>query len=82
MSPKEACLDALRRVARNFDNDRSRLERFDLVFYALRKDGEYGSASLWNGTYRQGKLVPRRFAVNDGTGSRLEPCAWLLERKS
>lgn len=81
MSPREACLDALERVARNFDHDRSRLARFDLVFYALRKDGQYGSASLWNGSIREGKLLPRRFAVNDGTGSRLEPCAWLLERK-
>jgi len=81
MPPKEACLEALRRVARNFDNDESRLKQFDLVFYALRKDGEYASASLWNGTIRAGQLVARRFAVNDGAGARLEPCAWLLERK-
>ncbi len=81
LSPKEACLEALRRVARNFDNDQSRLARFDLIFYALRKDGEYAGASLWSGTLREGKLVPRRFAVNDGTGSRLEPCVYLLERR-
>ena len=49
MSPHEACLDALKRVARNFDNDRSRLEKVGLNFYALRKDGEYAGASLWNG---------------------------------
>ncbi|MGC8795356.1 MAG: isoaspartyl peptidase/L-asparaginase, partial [Bryobacteraceae bacterium] len=82
MSPKEACLEALRRVARNFDNDLSRLVQFDLTFYALRKDGAYGSASLWNGSLRQGKLIPRRFAVNEGAGSRLENCAYLLERKA
>ncbi len=82
MSPKEACLAALERVARNFDHDRSRLAKFDLVFYALRKDGEYGSASLWSGSPRDGKVVPRRFAVNDGNGSRLEPCAFLLERRA
>lgn len=82
LTPKEACLEALRRVARNFDNDVRRLAQFDLTFYALRKDGEYGSASLWNGTLRAGKLLPRRFAVNDGAGSRLEPCAFLLERKA
>ncbi len=81
MSPKEACLDALRRVARNFGNDAARLARFDLAFYALRKDGAYGAASLWNGRFREGKLVPARFAVNEGQGSRLEVCAWLLERK-
>ncbi len=81
LSPKEACLEALRRVARNFNNDQRRLARFDLTFYALRKDGEYAGASLWSGALREGKLLPRRFAVNDGTGSRLEPCAYLLERR-
>ena len=48
MSPKEACLDALKRVARNFDNDRERLSKIDLNFYALRRDGEYAGAALWN----------------------------------
>lgn len=81
MSPKEACLDALRRVARNFGDDTARLAKFDLTFYALRKDGAYAGASLWNGRIREGKLVPARFAVNEGEGSRLEPCVWLLERK-
>ena len=82
LSPKEACLEALRRVARNFAGDAGRLAQFDLTFYALRKDGEYAGASLWNGAYRAGQLLPRRFAVNDGAGSRLEPCAYLLERKA
>ena len=41
MSPKDAILDALKRVARNFDNDPERLAQIDLNFYALRKDGEY-----------------------------------------
>jgi N4-(beta-N-acetylglucosaminyl)-L-asparaginase len=81
LSPKDACLEALRRVARNFKDHPDRLAQFDLSFYALRKDGEYAGASLWNGAIRAGKLLPRRFAVNDGTGSRLEPCAYLLERK-
>jgi N4-(beta-N-acetylglucosaminyl)-L-asparaginase len=81
MSPKEACLDVLKRIARNFDNDRKRLARFDISFYALRKDGAYAGASLWNGSIRNGKLVPRQFAVNDGGPSRLEKCAYLLERK-
>ncbi|HTQ58509.1 MAG TPA: N(4)-(beta-N-acetylglucosaminyl)-L-asparaginase [Bryobacteraceae bacterium] len=82
MSPREACLDALKRVARNFDNDMPRLEKIDLHFYALRKDGEYASASLWNGETRAGKLRPARFAVNDGGASRLETAAYLFERKS
>jgi N4-(beta-N-acetylglucosaminyl)-L-asparaginase len=75
MAPKEACLDALKRVARNYDNDKARLAKFDINFYALRKDGIYGSATLWKGQ-RRGSV----FSVNDGGESRHEPCAYLLER--
>ncbi len=81
MSAKEACLDAMRRVARNFDNDRDRLAQFDLNFYALRKDGDYASACLWNRVQQQGAWVSRQFAVSDGGPARLEQCAYLLERK-
>jgi N4-(beta-N-acetylglucosaminyl)-L-asparaginase len=80
MSAKEACLDALKRVARNFNNDRTKLGQFDLNFYALRKDGDYAGGALWNGRVRQGKLIPSRFAVNDGGESRLENSVYLLER--
>ncbi|MBI2681288.1 MAG: N(4)-(beta-N-acetylglucosaminyl)-L-asparaginase [Candidatus Solibacter usitatus] len=70
MSPTEACLDACKRVARNYDNDNTRLKAIGITFYALRKDGVYGSANLWKGG---------QFAVNDGKGpSRLENCAYLL----
>lgn len=82
MPPKEACLDALKRVARNFDQDLSRLAQFDLNFYALRKDGEYAGASLWNMAAGGTKGQPRQFAVNTGGASRLEPCVYLLERKA
>ena len=80
MSAKDACLDALKRVARNFNNDRPRLAQFGLDFYALRKDGDYGAASLWSGRSREGKIVPSRFTVNDGAESRLEASAYLYER--
>jgi N4-(beta-N-acetylglucosaminyl)-L-asparaginase len=73
MPPREACLDALKRVARTFSNDMSKLAQFDLAFYALRKDGACAGASLWGGGTR-----PRRFAVNDGGASRLEPCVYLF----
>ena len=71
MSAKEACLDTLKRVARNFNNDRAKLLQFDLSFYALRRDGQYAGASLWNG---------RKFTVNDSDESRLEPYEYLMER--
>jgi N4-(beta-N-acetylglucosaminyl)-L-asparaginase len=74
MAPQEACLDALKRIARNYDNDKARL-KFDINFYALRKDGAYGAATLWKGQ-RRGAM----FSVNDGGESRHEPCAYLLER--
>jgi N4-(beta-N-acetylglucosaminyl)-L-asparaginase len=72
MSPKEAALDCLKRVARNFDNDEKRLQQVDLIFYVLRKDGEYCGASLWSRA---------RFAINTDGNARLEPCAYLFERK-
>jgi N4-(beta-N-acetylglucosaminyl)-L-asparaginase len=75
MAPKEACLDALKRITRNYDNDKARLAKFDITFYALRKDGAYGAACLFKGRRREVS-----FAVNDGGESRHEPCVWLLER--
>jgi N4-(beta-N-acetylglucosaminyl)-L-asparaginase len=81
MAPKEAILDCLKRVSRNYGDDRGRLEKFDLNFYALRKDGLYAGGSLWKGRLRQGQMVPARFAVNDGGKSRLEDCVFLYERK-
>ncbi|HWC00530.1 MAG TPA: hypothetical protein VG672_27680, partial [Bryobacteraceae bacterium] len=80
MPPREACLDALKRVAKNFNQDLSRLTQFDLNFYAIRRDGEYAGASLWNAPPGR-EREPRKFAVNTGGASRLEPCVYLLERK-
>ena len=79
MSPKEAALDALKRVVRNFDNDMDRLKQVDLQFYALRKDGEYAGATLW-GPRPGGR--PAEFALcTDDRKSHHEPCVYLLERK-
>ncbi len=75
MSPKDSCLDALKRIARNYDNDKKRLAEFDINFYALRTDGEFAGAALW-----KGKRGGAMFAVNDGAASRHEPCVYLLER--
>lgn len=81
MSPKDACLDALKRIARNYDNDRARLEKFDINFYALHKDGRYAGTSLWSGVRRRGAFVSRQFAVANGGKAKLEDCAYLLERR-
>ncbi|HEX8984567.1 MAG TPA: isoaspartyl peptidase/L-asparaginase, partial [Bryobacteraceae bacterium] len=77
MSPKEAILDALKRVSRNFDNDRKRLEAVDLNFYALRKDGEYAGGSLWG--RRDGRTPQFAVCTSDGQ-SHHEPCVYLYER--
>ena len=74
MSPEEACLDALERVVRNYNNDRGKLAQIGLFFYALRKDGEYAAASLWS--HRGDRR--REYVVNDGSGGRLVEAAYLL----
>ena len=72
MSPREAALDALKRVARNFDNDEKRLTAIDIQFYVLRKDGAYCGASLWSGA---------QFAICAEGPARQEPSVFLLEKK-
>jgi N4-(beta-N-acetylglucosaminyl)-L-asparaginase len=81
-SPEEACLKTLERIA-----DKSKLQphllndegkpRFGLSFYAVNKKGEYGSADMWS--REEGERG--RFAVHDGTESRLVEAAYLFERK-
>jgi N4-(beta-N-acetylglucosaminyl)-L-asparaginase len=73
MSPTDACLEALHRVARNYNNDKKKLGTFHIYFYALNKDGVHGSASLWRNGYDPGKRA--KYAVHDGTEGRLEDCA-------
>src|SRR5271170_2771116 len=75
-SPKDACLEALDRVVRNYAIDKSRLKKFHLTFYALNKDGEHGSASLW-AKGLDGK--PHHYAVHDGTKAQLVPCAGYFD---
>jgi N4-(beta-N-acetylglucosaminyl)-L-asparaginase len=80
-SAKEAVLETLRRVSRNYGDRQAKLGRFDLNFYALRKDGDYAGGSLWDADVSGTKRVRRQFAVNDGGASRLEDCVYLYERR-
>ena len=77
MGPKEAGLDALQRIARNFNHDKKWLSAVDINFYALRNDGAYAGMTLWKAS---GQSRPPRFTVNDGGPSRYEDCTPLLER--
>lgn len=75
MDPTRACLHVLEKIVSNSKRQK-RLMRdaqrpsFNVVLYALRKDGAYGSAAMFPGA---------RFAVADANGARLEPCAALFE---
>ncbi|HUS04921.1 MAG TPA: N(4)-(beta-N-acetylglucosaminyl)-L-asparaginase [Bryobacteraceae bacterium] len=81
MPAKEAVLDALKRISRNYDHDKARLAQFDINFYAIRKDGEYAGGALWNSRGTNGQWL-RTFSVNTGGESRQEPCVYLYERRS
>ena len=79
MRPKDAILDTLKRVARNFDNDLTRLKEIDLHFYALHKEGEYAGGSLWDRPANGG--TPAQFAVCTGDGpAKHENAVFLMQR--
>src|SRR6266849_2701267 len=77
MAPKDAIMDALKRISRNFKNDKAWLSAIDINFYALRKDGMYAGVSLWNARPGQARSGQARrgpsFVVNEGGDSRHEP---------
>jgi N4-(beta-N-acetylglucosaminyl)-L-asparaginase len=81
MSAREAALDALKRVARNFDNDEKRLAVTDLQFYVLRKDGDYCGASLWDKWDARARSVQQFAVCGDGAPSHLENAVFLLSKK-
>ncbi|HVS87793.1 MAG TPA: N(4)-(beta-N-acetylglucosaminyl)-L-asparaginase [Candidatus Acidoferrum sp.] len=76
MSPTDACLEALHRIARNYKNDKKKLKTFHIFFYALNKDGVHGAASLWSNLYDK---RPAQYAVHDGSQARLVRCTPLLD---
>jgi len=75
MSPREAGLEALKRIVRNYDGDMNRLRFIDMTYYILRKDGAYAGVSLWEG-YSKGN--PHKIAIHDGT-QRAEVAVSLLK---
>jgi len=81
--PRDACLEALRRIVA-LTRDKRLLDNqgrpnFGIKYYALNKRGDYGSASMWSDP-KKGK--PAKFAVADAAGARLEECAFLYEGKA
>jgi N4-(beta-N-acetylglucosaminyl)-L-asparaginase len=81
MSPTEACLEALKRIARNYDNNLKKLSKFGINFYALNKKGEYGGAALFGFSVNEKGERGRQasYAVHDGTENKLRDSAYLFE---
>ncbi len=75
LSPTDACLTLLKRIANHTTDPRllddRRRPRFDVKMYALNKSGEFGAASIWSGG---------RFAVHVNGESRVESCSYLFKR--
>jgi len=75
LSPRDAGMEVLRRIVRNYNGDMTKIRLLDMEYYIVRKDGAYAGCSLWS-TGATGK--PRVFVVHDGE-YRVEKCAALLE---
>jgi N4-(beta-N-acetylglucosaminyl)-L-asparaginase len=75
MSPQEAGMDALKRIAWNYNGDMNKLRFIDMTYYILRKDGAYAGVSLWEG-YSKGH--PHKIAIHDGD-HRAEICVSLFK---
>jgi N4-(beta-N-acetylglucosaminyl)-L-asparaginase len=74
VKPTDACLETLRRVVRLTPSRLLREGRptFNVSFYAVNKQGEYGSASLY----------PARYAAHDGKDGSLRDTAYLYQSRS
>lgn len=75
MHPKDACLEALRRIVTYTVEPRLQDEQgrpnFGVNYYAVNKNGEYGGASIFAGG---------RYAVSVDGSTGLEDSAYLFER--
>jgi N4-(beta-N-acetylglucosaminyl)-L-asparaginase len=74
MSPREAGLNVLKRIAHSYEKTPVKLRFIDMQYYILRRDGEYAGVTLWSGPADR----PRQFAVHDGK-SRLEAFVPLFQ---
>jgi N4-(beta-N-acetylglucosaminyl)-L-asparaginase len=75
MSPRESGLDALQRIARNYQHNPAKLRYVDMQYYIVRKDGAYAGVSLWS---HSANNTRRQYLVHDGT-KHLEDMAFLLQ---
>jgi N4-(beta-N-acetylglucosaminyl)-L-asparaginase len=78
MSPEEAGMDALKRIVRNYNGNKEKLNYVDMSYYILRNDGAFAGVCLWSGSPEH----PRRFAVHDGSGKRYVNATALFQGAS
>jgi N4-(beta-N-acetylglucosaminyl)-L-asparaginase len=75
MSPAAAVKDVLKRIVKQTVDprllDKKGRPDFEVVLYALRKDGRHAAGSIYKG---------RQYAVNEGGESKLLDCVHLLDR--
>ncbi len=83
MSPTDAALEACKRVAANYNNDKAKLKAFGIEFYALNKSGEHGAASLWGYSVNaRGERHRGQYAVHDGKENKLHDIgAYVFESR-
>jgi len=80
MSPTDAALEGCKRVAANYNNDKAKLKKFSIEFYALNKNGEHGAAGLWGYSVNaRGDRKHNQYAVHDGKENKLHDIAYLYE---
>jgi N4-(beta-N-acetylglucosaminyl)-L-asparaginase len=74
LKPTDACLETLKRVVRLTPPRLLKEGRptFNLSFYAVTKQGEFGSGSLY----------PSRYAAHDGKDGALRDTAYLYEKRA
>ncbi len=77
MPPQDACVEAMHRVMRNYNNDKTRLTHMGLQFYAINKDGQHGAATMWTASETD---HDDHYAVHDGTEIKIVPCIAVLQR--
>ena len=84
MHPKDAGLDACRRIKANTIEKRLRNSKgnpnFNINFYALNAKGEYAGVSMYR-EYGGVSTYPASYAVCNEKGAETLPCEPLLEGK-
>jgi len=83
-SPQEAALKTLERIVAFAKDNRedSGRPKFQTVFYAVNKRGEYAGASVYDGSYGgTGRFSRAQFAVAESSGARLLETAYLYKKE-